>query len=300
MALVDRGANGIVCGDDMRVLEGSKRFVDVSGLGGHCENQLRIVTAQALIETHKGNVIAVFHQIALLGKGKSILSCLQMEHYGAEINEKSLLLPGGQQHIVMDGCQIPLTFRNGHAYLKCCPPTDDEVDYLPHVIMTADVDWDPTPYDNVISDHQKFYDPDIEEVNPGHFNDQGNYLHCTVPTHLVQPESEFFDVHEYLAYDDLIDDIVDALNPTVVQDIYQVNNLDIRAPSKDYNVLRPFFAWVPADTIKKTVEVTTQYAWALFVNNGNLIFLHATFAVPMKLLLVLIQSSVTPQRLTVV
>jgi hypothetical protein len=61
----------------------------------------RIVTAQALIETHKVNVIAVFNQTALLCKGKSILSCLQMEHYGAEINDKSLKLPGGMQHILM-------------------------------------------------------------------------------------------------------------------------------------------------------------------------------------------------------
>jgi hypothetical protein len=34
-ALVDRGANGGICGDDMRVLEGSERFVDVFGLAGH-------------------------------------------------------------------------------------------------------------------------------------------------------------------------------------------------------------------------------------------------------------------------
>jgi hypothetical protein len=103
MALIDRGANGCVCGDDMRILEGSKRYVDVRGLGGHRENQLRIVTAQALIENHKGDVIAVLHQIALLCKGKSNLSCLQMEHYGAETNDKSLRLPGGKQRIVMDG-----------------------------------------------------------------------------------------------------------------------------------------------------------------------------------------------------
>jgi hypothetical protein len=38
MALIDRGANGCICGDDMLVLEGSERFVDVSGLGGHCKN----------------------------------------------------------------------------------------------------------------------------------------------------------------------------------------------------------------------------------------------------------------------
>jgi hypothetical protein len=166
-------------------LKGSERFIDVSGLGGHRENQLCIVTAQALIETHKGNVIAVFHQIALLGKGKSILSWLQMEHYGAEINEKSLLLPGGQLRIIMDGYQILLTFHNCIAYLKRRPPTDDEVDSLPRVIMTADVDWDPTPYVYVILDLQKFYDPDIEEVNTGHFDDQGNYHYRTVATHLV-------------------------------------------------------------------------------------------------------------------
>jgi hypothetical protein len=33
-ALVDRGANGGICGTDMLVLEGSKRFVDVVGLAG--------------------------------------------------------------------------------------------------------------------------------------------------------------------------------------------------------------------------------------------------------------------------
>jgi hypothetical protein len=90
MTLIDLAANGCVCGDDMRVLEGSERYVDVSGLGEHRENQFHIVTAQALIETHKGDVIAVFHQISLLGKGKSILSYLKMEHYGSEINDTSL------------------------------------------------------------------------------------------------------------------------------------------------------------------------------------------------------------------
>jgi hypothetical protein len=34
-ALVDRGGNGGICGDDMLVLEGSERFVDVFGLAGH-------------------------------------------------------------------------------------------------------------------------------------------------------------------------------------------------------------------------------------------------------------------------
>ena len=112
-ALVDRGANGGICGSDMKVLEGSERFVDVVGLAGHKVSQLRIVTAQTLITTHKGDAIATFHQMALLGKGKSILSCLQMEAYGADINDRSCLLPGGKQRILMDGYQLPLDFKYG-------------------------------------------------------------------------------------------------------------------------------------------------------------------------------------------
>ena len=54
----------------------SNEFVVVSGLAGHKVNKLRIVTAQALVTTHKGDAITTFHQMALLGKGKSILSCL--------------------------------------------------------------------------------------------------------------------------------------------------------------------------------------------------------------------------------
>jgi hypothetical protein len=108
----------------------SERYVDISGLGGHCKDQIPIGMTQALIETHKGDVISVFHQITVLGKGKSILSCLQMDHCSIEINNKLLRLPGGKQWIVMDGYQILLTFSNGLAYLKCHPPTDDKVDFF--------------------------------------------------------------------------------------------------------------------------------------------------------------------------
>jgi hypothetical protein len=86
-ALINLGAKGGICGEDMRVLEGIERFVDVFGLAGHKVSQLLIVTAQALVSNHKGDAIATFHQMALLGKGKSILSCLQMEAFGANIND---------------------------------------------------------------------------------------------------------------------------------------------------------------------------------------------------------------------
>jgi hypothetical protein len=99
--------------------------------------------------------------------------------------------------------------------------------------MTADFDWDPTSYDNVISDLHKFYDQDIDKVPHGNFDAHGNYLLRTVATHLVQSEPEFFDVHKFLAFDDIIDDILDSLNPSIVEDIYQVNNIDVRNSPQD-------------------------------------------------------------------
>jgi hypothetical protein len=118
-ALVDCGANGGICGTDILVLEWSECFVDVVGLEGHKVSQLQIITAQALVFTHKRDAIATFHQMALHGKVKSILSCLQMEAYGADINDRSRLLPGGKQRILIDGYQLPLDFKSGLTYLRC-------------------------------------------------------------------------------------------------------------------------------------------------------------------------------------
>ena len=261
-ALVDRGANGGICGEDMRVVEGCERFVDVSGLAGHRENKLRIVTAQTVINTHKGPVVAVFHQMALLGKGKSILSCIQMEHFGADINDKSLRLPNGKQRILMDGYQIPLDFHNGLPYLQCRPPTPDDLDTLPHVIMTSDVDWDPSSYDNVIEDMHHFYDAKIDTVSDSPFDAHGNYRHRTIATHTLLGESEYFDAYEYPDLDDVVDNLMDHHHPTLVQAVYDVHILESKPSKQDYELLRPFFAWAPADTIRRTISVTTQYARA--------------------------------------
>jgi hypothetical protein len=34
----------------------------------------------------------------------------------------------------------------------------------------------------------------------------------------------------------------------------------IEPKEPDYETLRPYFGWLPTDTIKRTFEVTTQYA----------------------------------------
>jgi hypothetical protein len=112
-ALVDHSANGGVCGDEMLVVTGSECFVDVSGPAGQKVNQLRIVTAHALVTTYKGDTTATFHHMALFGKDKTIWSCLQMEAYSADINDGSCSIPGGKYCINVDRYQLPLGFNNG-------------------------------------------------------------------------------------------------------------------------------------------------------------------------------------------
>jgi hypothetical protein len=103
--------------------------------------------------------------------------------------------------------------------------------------MTADVDWDPTCYDNAITDMGQFYDLDIDEVLHSNCDERGDYLHRTVAVHSIQPEPEFFDVHEYADHNDVIDDIVDALSPDILHDIYQVHNIMTKPSDMDYNLL---------------------------------------------------------------
>jgi hypothetical protein len=259
-ALVDCGANGGVCGEDMLVVEGSEGFIDVSGIAGHTVKQLRIVTAQALATTHKGDAIATFHQMALLGKGKCILSCLQMEAYGANINDRSRSLPGGKQRILVDGYQLPLDFKNGLPYLRFRKPAEAELSSLPHIIMTSDVDWDPKQYDITFDEIEQFQDTSQVDFAHKHFDQYGEYRHQTVATRSLVSEEEFFDALEYFKVTDIVDDIIDMLRPDNVQSTYAAHLINITPAPPNFELLRPLFGWTPAYTIKRTFEVTTQFS----------------------------------------
>jgi hypothetical protein len=68
-----------------------------------------------------------------------------------QISMIGLILPGGKQRILMDRYQLPLNFKNGLPYLRCQTPTEEELASLLHIVMTSNVDWDPSHYDNDIN-----------------------------------------------------------------------------------------------------------------------------------------------------
>src|SRR6056300_834768 len=151
--LVDRGANGIVGGEDARVLFMTDRTVDVEGIDRHQMNNIRIGTLCGYVQTNRGPAIAILNQAANTGRGQTILSSIQMEAFGVNVDDKSIKV-GGKQCI---STQSPLDIQNGLAYIKMRPPTDRELaSDIPHVVLTSDADWDPTALDHSIDDVEQW------------------------------------------------------------------------------------------------------------------------------------------------
>ena len=158
VSLVDRGANGGVAGDDIRIISRTHRKVIIQGIDNHQINDIPIITAGGVISTQRGKVIAIFHQYAYTGKGSSIHSSGQIEWNANKVDDRSIKV-GGTQHITTpDGYIIPINIRCGLPRIKLRPYTDDEWEELPHIIMTSAVEWDPSVLDHDIEDDERWYD----------------------------------------------------------------------------------------------------------------------------------------------
>ena len=92
------------------------------------------------------------HQYAYTGRGKSIHSCVQLEHFQNEVNDKSVKVPSGLQLIATpSGYVVPLDIKDGLPHVKMRPYTDEEWDTLPHFLLTEDKDWDPSVLDHAVT-----------------------------------------------------------------------------------------------------------------------------------------------------
>src|SRR5688572_18038031 len=179
-SLVDQGANGEIAVDDVHIIAKTDRSVDIQGIDNHRINKIPIVTVGGVINTQKGLAIAIMHQYAYTGKGKSIHSSAQLEAHKQAVHDKSTKVGGKQRIETLDGYVIPLNIRSGLPYMSIRPFTDKEWDNLPHVILTADVDWDPTVIDCELEDGEEWFDAmeDLPELDPDPlFDEFGNYSH---------------------------------------------------------------------------------------------------------------------------
>jgi len=178
-ALVDRGANGGVAGSDCRIIATSPdRFVSIEGIDKHQLLNIPVVTCGGYTTTRNhGPVIAIFHQFAGVMRGPSIVSSSQLEAFHNQVNDRSLVVdPNGQLITTNDGFEFPLHVRSGLPYLELRPYTDTEYETLPHVIMTSDVDWDPSILDKEFPTLGEVPTKDARNYDNGtNFDVHGNY-----------------------------------------------------------------------------------------------------------------------------
>ena len=72
--MVDRGSNGGVTGSEVRFIDKSDRFVDVTGIGNHQITGLPIVTSGGFTKSHNGYIIVMLNQYAYSPMGNTIHS----------------------------------------------------------------------------------------------------------------------------------------------------------------------------------------------------------------------------------
>ena len=186
-SLVDRGANGGILGDDARVLRTHDRHVDVTGIDNHELNGLKIVDGAAKVSTDRGKAILILNQYAYHGINRTVHSAGQIEFYQNVVDDRSAKIGGRQCIRTLEGYIIPLEIRHGLPYLPMEPPTDKELEELPHVILTSTQVWNPTILDNSILDQEdwvsKYQDIAGRPIDRP-FDDFGNYMNREPESHV--------------------------------------------------------------------------------------------------------------------
>jgi len=249
-ALIDRGANGGMAGADVKLIETTERKADVNGIDNHEVKNLPICTVAATVQSSKGPIIVIMHQFAYLGKGSTILSSGQIEAFKNHCDDRSMKVGGTQRITTMDGYVIPLSIRNGLPYMALRPPTDHELDTLPHVLLTSDMEWDPSSLDNEFTFDDDWADArcdDPEGIPP--YDDNRFSLTGEYQGRHVAFMDAFSSTPDIMDFDQSIDFL-----------IYESNRHTVITKEPDYEAIRPCFAWAPIDIIKKTFAATTQYA----------------------------------------
>src|SRR5687768_3611797 len=244
-ALVDRGANGGIAGEDVRIIAKTGRQVDIQGIDNHCINDIPIVTAGGVVNTQKGEVIAIMHQYAYVGKGKSIHSCGQLEAHKQTVHDKSIKVGGKQRIETLAGYIIPLNIRQGLPFMTIRPYTDAEWEQLPHVILTADTDWDPSILDCEQEDNEEWFNAmeEIPTLTPDPmFDEYGDYRNIHTIAEVV-----------------MTDPVVENAVLTDLPNLLQLYSQEIKPRKVNVERYQPKLAWLPLDIIQRTFESTTQF-----------------------------------------
>ena len=266
MCLWDRGANGVICGDDVRVISMSDNTLNVTGIDNHEMRDLRIGTFGGVVSTQMGDVIAIFNQCAYHPTGRSIISCIQVEDNGICIDDRSISRGGKQCIATPEGYIIPLDCIQGLMYVKIRPYTDEEANQLPSVILTRDVPWNPSRHDGMLSNNNQWRSRQAQVTQGLHdgFDTAGNHTDGT-----ILDEADDTSIHVLAS--NLQPSILSQTRHHVVlasdlNNTSENNTYDITMNDPNYEAERIYFLNVPQDVVRRTRNATTNFYQSVGAN----------------------------------
>jgi hypothetical protein len=268
--------------------------VDIIGVGENLIPGVPLCTAAGLIQTTTGPIIGIMHNYAALGKGGSIHSPVQMKDFGIVIDDtlwtqkqfdgeqgtQMVRIPTGDEGRFFD---IDLTISGGLAYFNMQPPTQEQLndETIPHVIMTSGMDWDPTKYDDqqdTVATPEAYHPTQIHTLEIG-IDDDSMVMFAALDG--IYPEEshedaegindEFTEIGEdvptnqTLEHSDVMVDPYEFV-PNVMSAVACFNRkIDAKLThvehkyGKTLEQLRPNFAWASIESIKNTLDASTQF-----------------------------------------
>ena len=155
LSLVDGGANtGLANLQQMRLLYYAypSRYINVDIAGGMRIQALQVGTFAAKATTKSGEaILLIFNEYGELRQGPSVHSKIQLADGGCQVCDVPIAL-SGKQCITIHERVLPLVLDQGLPFVKTTYPSDEDLESLPRVNMTCSTAWNPSKYDDNISD----------------------------------------------------------------------------------------------------------------------------------------------------
>ena len=151
-SLINGGANGVLCGSDMKLIADTDCMVSILGIANHVVEDNHVGTYIGIAHSHLGKVLVYVNEGAGVPTQKTpVLSKIQMSAYSCTVDDTSILHGGKQVLVTKCGHCFPLELHNGLCYLDITYPTEEEECTLNTVILTSDDKWDPSKYNDTVS-----------------------------------------------------------------------------------------------------------------------------------------------------
>ena len=237
-------------------------------------------------------IILVFHEAMIGNKAKDIdiISCQQVRAYGHKVHDSPHQYSGGKQAIELahSATKIPIRVRHALMIMPFRKPSKTQLETCERIIMTGDDPWTPSAiqeelYTNNNDDDDESWEGDddksineaalnsipslVSDSIEGNTDDQWAQVNLSIG---AEPDIDAIGYNQRDTTDDylalsklepLLHGSICKKPPSITQShCIAASITENRQLKDDIEALRPMLGWVPADTVRKTIDATTQLA----------------------------------------